>query len=55
MIVIAALIIGAALGARVAKKRGGATADILQYAAVYAIASGILGTILTILIDRFFV
>ncbi|UWQ93172.1 hypothetical protein QEZ52_10410 [Aliisedimentitalea scapharcae] len=53
MIIIAAIVVGAILGARAAKKRGGAIADILQYAAVYAIALGIVATILTVLIDRF--
>lgn len=53
MIIIAALVIGALIGARTAKKRGGALADILQYAAVYAIALGIVGTIVTVLLDRY--
>lgn len=53
MIIIAAILLGATLGARTAKKRGGVLADILQYAAVYAIAFGIAGTILTLLIDRY--
>ena len=35
-----------------ARKRGGNTADLLQYGAVYAIAFGIVGVIATIVIHR---
>lgn len=52
MIVIGALILGAILGALSAKKRGGNTADLLQYGAVYAIAFGIVGLLVTIFVDR---
>ncbi len=52
MIVIAALLLGAATGALIARRRGGRRADMLHYAAVYAIAFTILGLFLTIIIDR---
>ena len=52
MIVIGALILGAILGALSAKKRGGNTADLLQYGAVYAIGFGIVGLLVTIFVDR---
>ena len=52
MIVIGGLLIGAALGVFTAKKRNGSLADVLQYGAVYAIAFGLLGLIVTLVLDR---
>ncbi|WP_192966961.1 hypothetical protein [Phycobacter azelaicus] len=52
MIVIAGLVLGALLGALKARKRNGNMADILQYAAVYAIAFGIVGLLATLIIHR---
>jgi len=52
MIVIAALIIGAAIGWWRAGKLGGNRADRLQYGAAHALAFAVLGIFLTILIAR---
>ena len=52
MIVIGAVLLGILLGVYNARKRGGNTADMLQYGAVYAIAFGIVGVIATIVIHR---
>ncbi len=52
MIVIAGLLIGAALGAVQARRKGGNRLDIWQYAGVYAIIGAIVGLFLTIAIDR---
>ena len=52
MIVIAAAIIGALIGAMTARKRGGNKLDIAQYAAGYALAFVVVGLIATVLIDR---
>ncbi len=52
MIVIAAALIGALLGGLTAKKRGGAGADIAQYATSFAIAFALIGLIATVVIHR---
>ncbi|GLK63542.1 MULTISPECIES: hypothetical protein [Paracoccus] len=52
MIVIAAFIIGAAIGWMRAVKAGGSRADKLQYAAAHALALTVLGVFLTVLISR---
>ncbi len=52
MIVIGGLLLGAALGIITAKKRKGSLADVLQYGAVYAIAFGLLGLVVTLVLDR---
>lgn len=52
MIVIGGLVVGALLGAGVARGRGGRGLDMAQYAAGYGIAFGILGLFLTIAIAR---
>ncbi|MGB0440339.1 MAG: hypothetical protein ACPGFC_09595 [Paracoccaceae bacterium] len=51
MYLIAALI-GALMGARTARSRNGTLADILQYAAGYGIAFGLVGFILTIVFEK---
>ncbi|MFW8636194.1 hypothetical protein [Cribrihabitans pelagius] len=53
MIVIGGVLLGALLGAAQARRRGGNTADMLQYGAVYAMVFGILGLLATILAHRF--
>ncbi|MEL0435861.1 hypothetical protein [Phycobacter sp. K97] len=52
MIVIAALLLGATIGALTARKRNGNLADMLQYGAVYAIGFGIVGMLATLIIHR---
>lgn len=52
MFVIAGLVIGAAIGARTALKRGGRKLDALQYAAGYGIAFALLGMAVTLFADR---
>ncbi|SIP87841.1 hypothetical protein [Paracoccus thiocyanatus] len=52
MIVIAAFILGAAIGWRRAAKAGGSRADKLQYAVAHALALGVLGMFLTIVLSR---
>ena len=52
MIYIPAALIGGVIGGFTAKRRGGKGLDIAQYAAVYGIAFGLLGLILTIILDR---
>jgi uncharacterized membrane protein YfcA len=52
MIVIIGAILGALLGATTAKRRKGNTADIAQYAVVYAIGLALLGLALTIIIEK---
>jgi len=52
MIVIAAAVLGALIGGFTARKRGGNTLDIAQYAAGYALAFVVVGLIATVLIDR---
>jgi hypothetical protein len=52
MIVIAGLILGAAIGARTAIKRGGKRLDALQYGAGYGICFALIGLFLTLFIDR---
>lgn len=52
MIVIAAALFGAVLGGWTARKRGGAGADIAQYAASSGIAFALIGLIATVVIHR---
>lgn len=52
MIVIAGVILGAIIGALTAKKRKGNRLDMLHYGAGFAIALGLLGVILTILLEK---
>ena len=52
MLVIGSAIIGALLGGFTAKRNGGNTADIAQYAAAGGIALAILGMIATVIIHR---
>ena len=52
MIVIASLILGAALGAIQARRKGGNRLDMLQYAGVFAIIGAVTGLFLTITVER---
>ncbi len=52
MIYLPAAIIGALWGGFSARKRGGNRLDIAQYAAVYGIGFGVLGLIVTVILDR---
>jgi hypothetical protein len=52
MIWTSAIVIGAIVGATTALKRGGRKLDALQYAAGYAIAFGLVGLAVSILLDR---
>ncbi|MBV0890475.1 hypothetical protein KTN05_01245 [Paracoccus sp. Z118] len=52
MIVIAAIILGALLGDRRARKAGGNRSDRLQYAAAHALAFALVGLFATIAVDR---
>lgn len=55
MIYIILGIVGAVMGGLTARKRGGNRKDIAQYAASYGIAFALLGFVLTVLIDRWFI
>lgn len=50
--VLAALVLGAAIGAWRAKRRGGKVLDMLQYAAAHAIPLMIVAMFVTIFLDR---
>ena len=52
MIWTSAIVIGAIVGATIALRRGGRKLDALQYAAGFAIAFGLLGLALSVLLDR---
>ncbi len=54
MYVLAGLVLGALYGGLTARKRGGRPLDILQYAAVHALILGVLGIILTVIINRLY-
>lgn len=52
MITIAAALIGAILGGMNAKRRGGNRLDILQYTFTFALAFGLVGFFVTIIIEK---
>ncbi len=52
MIYTVLAIIGAVFGGFKARKQGGNRMDIAQYAAGFAIAFGLLGLVITVLLDR---
>lgn len=52
MIVIGGLILGALIGAGIARGRGGKPADMAQYAAGYGIAFALIGLFATIWLER---
>jgi hypothetical protein len=52
MIILAGAILGAVIGGVIAWRRKGRTADILQYAFVYALVFTLLGLFATLIIHR---
>lgn len=52
MLIILGLLIGAGLGARNARARGGNGMDMAQYAAVGGIIGGLAGVVATIVLER---
>jgi len=52
MIVISGFVLGAVIGALVARRRKGNRLDMLQYGAIYAIGLALVGLFVTIAIDR---
>jgi len=52
MIYLPAALIGGIIGGFTARKRGGKGLDVAQYVAVYAIAFGLLGLLVTIILHR---
>lgn len=52
MYILAGILIGAFIGDRRARKRGGNGLDRLQYGAVHALALALVGLFLTIIINR---
>lgn len=52
MIVLIGAILGALTGGLIARRRKGKTADILQYAFVYALMFALAGLFLTLMIHR---
>lgn len=52
MFVIVGTLLGAIIGAMIAKKRNGKPLDMLQYAAVYAMAFAVIGLFVTIAVHR---
>ena len=52
MIVVPAMVIGAFWGAWTAIKRGGRRLDAAQYGTVYAIGLGLLGVLVSVILDR---
>ena len=52
MIVLAGLVLGALAGANIARKRGGKSLDMLQYAAGFGIAFALVGMFVTIILER---
>lgn len=52
MIVLGGMLLGAIMGASLARKRGGKALDQWQYGAGFMIAFGLVGLFITIIIDR---
>lgn len=52
MIVLGGLLLGVIVGASIARKRGGQTLDILQYATGFGIAFTLVALFVAILIER---
>lgn len=52
MIVLGGMVLGAIIGAGLARKRGGKTLDLLQYGAGFAIAFALVGLFVTIIVER---
>ena len=52
MIWTAALLLGAVCGAVTAHRRGGRKLDALQYATAFAVAFGLVGLVISVILDR---
>lgn len=52
MIIAAGLVLGILIGALTAKRRGGKSLDMLQYAAGFGIAFMLVGLVITIILER---
>ena len=52
MIIIAGFVLGAAFGARKARKAGGKRLDLMQYGAGFGIAFALVGLFVTLVLDR---
>jgi hypothetical protein len=52
MIVIAGLVLGAIIGAVQGRRRDGKGIDLLHHAAIYGIAGGVLGMLVTVILAR---
>ncbi|MCB1345297.1 MAG: hypothetical protein H6900_11905 [Rhodobacter sp.] len=52
MFIFAGFLIGAVWGGIFARRKGGERLDIVQYAAVWGLIGAILGTVLTVVIQR---
>lgn len=52
MIIFGGMLVGAILGAVIAKRNGGKVLDMLQYAAGFGIALSVLGLFITIILNR---
>jgi len=52
MIVLAGLAVGALMGVRSARQRGGNRSDMWQYGAVFGMIGGVVGLFLTIALER---
>ena len=52
MIWTASIVIGAVVGATTALRRGGRKLDALHYAAAFAVAFGLVGLAVSVLLDR---
>ncbi|WP_193082652.1 hypothetical protein [Pseudooceanicola spongiae] len=52
MFIVAGLVLGAIFGGFRARKRGGNTKDIWQYAAVHAMLFAIIGLFATVILNR---
>lgn len=52
ILAIVGFFLGAFVGALQARRRGGKGIDMAHYAAIYGIAGGILGTLVTVILSR---
>ncbi len=52
MFVLFGVVLGALIGALIARKRKGRSLDILQYAVVYAMIFAVIGLFVTIIVHR---
>lgn len=52
MIIIAAIVLGAILGVRSARKQKGRPLDQFRYGSIFGIAFGLVGLVLTVVLER---